>query len=55
MLDCSLQQDKKYSAKKKWRWDKIHHKKLDKPHSERRFISKPKYGIAKNIINKFSP
>ena len=40
--------------KEKCRWDKIHNKKLDKLHSERRYISKPKYRIVKNIINNFS-
>ena len=33
---------------------KIHNKKLDKVHSEKRYISKPKYHIAKNIINNIS-
>ena len=41
-------------SKEKCRWDKIHNKKLDKLHSERRYISKPKYRIVKNIINNFS-
>ena len=40
--------------KKKCRWDKIDSKKLDKLHSEKRYISKPKYGIARNIIINFS-
>ena len=41
-------------AKKKCKWEKIHNKKLDKLHSERRHISKPKYRIVKNITNNFS-
>ena len=41
-------------AKEKCNWEKIHNKKLDKLHSERRYISKPKYTIVKNIINNFS-
>ena len=41
-------------SKEKCRWDKIHNKKLDKLHSERRYISKPKYRIVKNITNNFS-
>ena len=40
--------------KEKCRWDKIHNKKPDKLHSERRYISKPKNRIVKNIINNFS-
>ena len=40
--------------KEKCRWDKIYNKKLDKLHSERRYISKPKYCIAVNTINNFS-
>ena len=38
-------------SKEKCRWEKIHIKKLDKLHSERRYISKPKYRIVKKIIN----
>ena len=41
-------------AKEKCNWEKIHNKKLDKLHSERRYISKPKYTIVKNTINNFS-
>ena len=41
-------------AKEKCKWEKIHKKKLDKLHSERRYLSKPKYRIVKNIINNFS-
>ena len=41
-------------AKEKCKWAKVHNKKLDKLHSERRYISKPKYSIVKNIINNFS-
>ena len=41
-------------SKEKCRWDKIHIKKLDKLHSERRYISNPKYRIVKKIINNVS-
>ena len=41
-------------SKEKCRWEKIHNKKLDKLHSERRYTSKLKYRIVKNIINNFS-
>ena len=41
-------------SKEKCTGDKIHNKKRDKLHSERRYISKPKYCIIKNIINNFS-
>ena len=41
-------------SKEKGRLVKIHKKKLEKLHSERRYISKPKYRILKKIINNFS-
>ena len=40
--------------KPKCRWNKIHNKKIDKLHSERRFTSKPNHCIVNNTINNFS-
>ena len=41
-------------SKEKCKWNQTHNKKLDKLHSERRYTSKQKYCIVKNIINGFS-
>ena len=41
-------------SKEKCRWNQTHNKKLDKLHSERRYTSKQKSCIVKNIINDFS-
>ena len=41
-------------SKEKCKWNQTHNKKLDKLHSERRYTSKQKYFIVKNIINGFS-
>ena len=38
-------------SEEKCSWDKIHNKKLDKLHFQRRYISKQKYCLLKNIIN----